>query len=161
MPSVNDVTLRSRHVGLLIGTLTLILTAAAAHADCATFEIVGDGIPVPLSQQRADPEAGRQVAADRQRGDCSICHRLPLPNARFHGNVGPDLTTIGARLTQPQIRLRVVANRALNPESVMPDYCMSRDRHRVAEPFEGKPILTAREIEDIVAWLGTLDGSEP
>ncbi|MCC5888011.1 MAG: sulfur oxidation c-type cytochrome SoxX [Gammaproteobacteria bacterium] len=141
--------------------LLLTLAAGAARADCATFEIVGDGIPLPLSQQTADADAGRQAAADRQRGDCSICHQLPLPNARFHGNVGPDLSAIGARLTPPQIRLRVAANRHLNPESVMPDYGISRDRHQVAEAFAGQPILTAREIEDIVAWLASLDGSEP
>ena len=149
---------RCLHAGLLA---LCALAAGAAMADCATYEIVGDRIPLPLSEHPGNAAAGRQIAADRQRGDCSICHRLPLPNDRFHGNVGPDLTTIGSRLTTAQIRLRVAANRHFNPESVMPDYCRSRGRHQVASAYKEQPILTAQEIEDIVAWLSSLDGSPP
>ncbi len=148
---------RTRHGGLLL----LALLASGAGADCATFEIVGDGITLPLGGQTGNPEAGRRVAAERQRGDCSICHQLPLPNDHFHGNVGPDLTAISTRLTPAQIRLRVAANRQMNPESVMPDYCSSRGRHEVAGPYAGEPILTDQEIEDVVAWLSSLDGSAP
>lgn len=146
---------------LRAGLLSSALLAGGAFADCASFDIVEDGIPTALAGQPGNPAAGRQVAADRQRGDCSICHRLPLPNRRFHGNVGPDLSAIGARLTPAQIRLRVAANRHLNPESVMPDYCTSSGRHRVASRHEGQPILSAQEIEDLVAWLSTLEGKAP
>lgn len=141
--------------------LLCVLDISSAGADCATFTIVGDGIPHPLAGHSGSAEAGRRIAADRQRGDCSICHRLPLPNARFHGNVGPDLSAVGARLTPAQIRLRVAANRQLDPESVMPDYCTTGGRYRVADPFVNQPILSAEEIEDVVAWLGSLDGSKP
>lgn len=137
------------------------LAAGPALAGCAAFEIMGDGIPHPLGGQSGTADAGRQVAADRQRGDCSICHRLPLPNARFHGNVGPDLTLIGARLTASQIRLRVASNRRINPESVMPDYCTSSGRHQVASAYADQPLLSDQEIEDVVAWLSSLDGREP
>lgn len=146
----------------LEGALLLcVLDISSAVADCASFTIVDDRIPRPLAGHNGSAEAGRRVAADRQRGDCSICHRLPLPHARFHGNVGPDLSAIGARLTSAQIRLRVAANRQLNPESVMPDYCTSGGRYRVAGPFVNQPILSAAEIEDVVAWLSSLEGSEP
>lgn len=146
---------------LLLAGLLLAAVASGARADCASFDIVDDGIPSALGGEIGHPAAGRQVAADRQRGDCSICHRLPLPNRRFHGNVGPDLSAIGTRLTPAQIRLRVAANRHLNPESVMPDYCRSSGRHRVASRYAEQPILSAQEIEDVVAWLSSLNGSEP
>lgn len=156
--SVSEI--RQRVLGSLV-LLALATASADDSADCASFDLVGDGIPQPLGERVGNPAAGRQVAADRQRGDCSICHQLPLPHARFHGNVGPDLSAIGARLTPAQLRLRVAANRHLNPESVMPDYGLSRGRHDVATAFEDRPILTDQEIEDVVAWLSTLDGSGP
>jgi len=146
---------------LQAGLILLAVTTSGTHADCATFEIIDDGIPSPLGGLAGEPAAGRQVAADRERGDCSICHRLPLPHDRFHGNVGPDLRTVGARLTAAEIRLRVAAHRHFNPESVMPDYCTSDGRHRVASRYADQPILSAQEIEDVVAWLGSLDGSQP
>ena len=149
-------TRRLMHAALLSSALA----ASVALADCAPFEVVGDGIPSPLGGHTGSSEAGRDVAAARQRGDCSICHRLPLPNARFHGNVGPDLTAIGSRLTAAQIRLRVTANRHFNPESVMPDYCTGHGRHEVASAYTDQPILTAQEIEDLVAWLSSLDGGD-
>lgn len=145
---------------LYAGVLLLVVAGGGTRADCASFDIVGDGIPTPLGGQTGRPASGRQVVADRQRGDCSICHRLPLPQHRFHGNVGPDLSAIGARLTPAQIRLRVAANRHVNPESVMPDYCTSSGRHQVARRYADQPILSAQEIEDVVAWLSSLEGSE-
>lgn len=160
MPSVTDPVATWQPL-LQAGLLLSALAAGSALADCASFEIVDDGIPAALAGHVGQPEVGRRIAADRQRGDCSICHGLPLPQRRFHGNVGPDLSAIGARLTPAQIRLRVAANRQFNPESVMPDYCTTSGRYRVASPYVGQPILSAAEIEHLVAWLSSLDGSAP
>lgn len=141
-------------------TLAAMLAAAGAAGDCATFASNGDRIEAPLAGIEGDAAAGAQVARDRQRGDCTICHQLPLPDAQFHGNLGPDLRTVGARLSAAQIRQRVAANRQLNPESIMPDYCLTADRYRVARAYRDRPILSAREIEDLVVWLSTLGNPE-
>ena len=75
---------------------------------------------------------------------------------RFSGDVGPSLAGVGARLTEAQLRLRVADNLRVNPASVMPSYYRTDGLDRVAATYAGKPILTAQEIEDVVAWLVTL-----
>lgn len=149
--------MRERAAALI---LTLLLGAGPAMADnCAQFEIVGDRIPAPLGGLTGDARNGPPVALGRARGDCTICHRMPLPNRQFHGSVGPALDTVGARLDAGQLRLRIAAPKRLNPNSLMPAYCTTGGRHRVALGFIGKPILDAQQIEDLVAWLATLDGT--
>lgn len=135
--------------------------ADSASAHCAPLEVRGDAIPEPLLGLTGDPARGRRVAMAREGGDCTLCHRLPLPGRRFHGTVGPPLGAVGTRLTPGQLRLRIAAGRLLMPASVMPEYCRVGDRHRVAGPWQGAPVLTAQQIEDLVAWLGTLDGKAP
>lgn len=143
--------------------LLAVLLAGAVQADCAPFVVTGDAIDTPLVPVIGRVEKGAQIAADRQRGDCVICHELPLPERRFHGNVGPSLVAVGNRLSPGQIRLRVAAPRLLHPQSIMPDYCRVAGRHRVAAPYQDRPILTASEIEHLVAWLATLqkEGGAP
>lgn len=141
--------------------LTILLgCAAAAHADCAPLLFDGDGIPAPLLGLEGDPERGRAVATAADRGDCTICHGLPVrePDSHFHGNVGPPLHGVGARLTEAQLRARIAAPKHLDPSTVMPAYCEAGQRWRVAADRVGEPILTAGEIEDLVAWLATLRG---
>ena len=143
--------------------LALLAATATAGADCAPLRFAGDGIPAPLLGRSGDPERGRRVALDRDRGDCTICHRLPVtdPDPRFHGNVGPSLVGVGARLSPARLRARIAAPKRLNPETIMPAYCTTGDRWRVASEQVGEPILDAGEIEDLVAWLATLRGDRP
>lgn len=148
-----------RSVAALGLALLLTVLVPARAEDCAAFEIVGDRIPEPLDGVRGDAARGPAVALAPDQGDCTICHRLPLPNRQFHGTVGPALDAIGTRLDAGQLRLRIAAPKRLNPSSVMPAYCTTGERHRVALGFVGKPILDARQIEDLVAWLATLDGA--
>ncbi len=141
--------------------LTILLgCAAAAGADCAPLVFEGDGIPAPLLGLEGDPVRGREVATAADRGDCTICHGLPVeaPDPRFHGNVGPPLHGVGARLTAAQLRARIAAPKRLDPHTVMPAYCETGHRWRVVSDQVGEPILSAGEIEDLVAWLTTLRG---
>ena len=94
--------------------------------------------------------------ANRQTGLCLLCHSGPFPEERFQGNLAPDLTAVGARLSEGQIRLRIVDSAKINPQSIMPAYYKSEGLARVAPAFRGKTVLTAEQIEDIVAYLTTL-----
>jgi len=94
--------------------------------------------------------------ANRQAGLCLLCHSGPFPEERFQGNLAPDLTAVGARLSEGQIRLRIVDSAKINPQSIMPAYYRSEGLARVAAAFRGKTVLTAEQIEDIVAYLTTL-----
>lgn len=87
---------------------------------------------------------------------CLLCHSGPFPEERFQGTLAPDLNGIGARLSEGQIRLRIVDPARFNASTIMPAYYRSEGLVRVAPSFKGKTILTAEQIEDVVAYLATL-----
>ena len=115
-----------------------------------------DALPAPLTATPGDPVRGRAIVADRQRGLCLLCHAAPIPEERFQGNLGPDLAGAGRRWTAAQLRLRLVDGRRLNPDSIMPSYYRTEGLHRVGPAFQGRPVLAAQEIEDVIAYLLTL-----
>jgi sulfur-oxidizing protein SoxX len=114
-----------------------------------------DSIPASLTGAKGDPARGRAIVANRQVGLCLLCHSGPFPEERFQGNLAPDLRS-AARLTEGQIRQRIVDPTKVNPQSIMPAYYRVEGLARVAPAFRGKMVLTAEQIEDIVAYLTTL-----
>ncbi len=137
--------------------VTLFLHGVALGDDqLVRYRIVNGTIPEALTTQPGDPARGRQVVLDRDGGDCTICHAMPLPHREFHGTVGPPLDGIGRRVTPGALRLRLVDPKAFNPETIMPAYYKVAGLHRVLERYRAKPILTAQQIEDIIAYLLTL-----
>ena len=127
--------------------IALLLFAGSAFGN--------DSIPASLTGARGDPERGRAIVANRQVGLCLLCHSGPFPEERLQGDLAPDLRS-AARLTEGQIRLRIVDPARVNPDTIMPAYYRTEGLTRVAPAFRGKTILTAGEIEDVVAWLVTL-----
>jgi sulfur-oxidizing protein SoxX len=115
-----------------------------------------DELPAPLSGAKGDAARGRAIVASRQAGLCLLCHSGPFPEERFQGTLAPDLTGIGSRLSEGQIRLRIVDPGRFNPSTIMPAYFRTEGLARVAPSFKGKPILSAAQIEDVVAYLATL-----
>jgi sulfur-oxidizing protein SoxX len=99
-----------------------------------------------------DPARGRAIAADRTRGLCTLCHAIP-GTAGPQGNLGPSLAGIGARATAGELRQRITDPRALNPATVMPAFGSTTGLVRVGAVWQGRPILSAGEIEDLVAFL--------
>lgn len=120
------------------------------------FAIVGDAIPEPLTDVPGDPVRGRAIVANRQVGLCLLCHSGPVPEERFQGNLAPDLAGAGLRSTEGQLRLRIVDASRLNSATIMPPYYRVDGLNRVASNVRGKPLLTAGQIEDVVAYLATL-----
>ena len=115
-----------------------------------------DEIPTSLTGAKGDPARGRAIVASRQVGLCLLCHSGPFPEERFPGTIGADLNGIAARLSEGQIRLRIVDPSRVNANSIMPAYYRTEGLTRVAPAFRGKTVLTAGEIEDVVAFLATL-----
>ena len=113
-------------------------------------------MPGSLTGRPGDAIRGREIALSRERGNCAICHVIPAPDEQVHGDVGPSLRGIADRLSEGQMRFRVVDERRVNPKSIMPSYFRVDGLKRVAPAYAGKSALTAEEIEDIVAFLGTL-----
>jgi sulfur-oxidizing protein SoxX len=130
-----------------LAALLLLPTAAWAQQE---------SIPQSLSGQPGDPARGRAIVANRTVGLCLLCHSGPIPEERFQGNLAPSLEGAGLRSTPGQLRLRLVDARRLNPDTIMPPYYRMDGLTRVAKNFQGKTILTAQQIEDVVAYLATL-----
>jgi sulfur-oxidizing protein SoxX len=133
--------------------------AAGVHARADAlrpYTIVGDAIPASLTGAKGDPARGRAIVTNRSVGLCLLCHSGPFPDERFQGNMAPDLAGAGARWSEGKLRLRLVDARRLNPTTIMPPYYVVDGMNRVVPPLRGKPILTAEQIEDVVAFLATL-----
>jgi sulfur-oxidizing protein SoxX len=137
-------------------TLLAAFAATAAAQELVRYEVQGDGIQQPLAGLRGDATRGRVIVASRQTGLCLLCHSAPVTEERFQGNLAPDLAGVGARYSEAQLRLRVVDPRRLNPTSFMPAFHSDQHPTRVGAPWAGKPILSAQQVEDVVAWLRTL-----
>jgi sulfur-oxidizing protein SoxX len=125
-----------------------LCAVGAAHAQ--------DAMPDRLTGTRGDPARGRAIVVNRQVGLCLLCHSGPFPEERFQGNLAPDLRGAGTRWTEGQLRLRIVDSSRVNPATIMPAYHRTDGLARVALAWRGKPILTAEQIEDVVAFLTTL-----
>lgn len=132
--------------------MLLVLAAAVAAAQAPP----GDGILQPLTATAGDPVRGRAIVASRQQGLCLLCHSGPFPEERFQGTVATSLAGTGARWTVAQLRLRIVDSRRVNPDTVMPAFHRSDGLQRVGAAWQGKPILDAQQVEDVVAFLATL-----
>lgn len=133
----------------------LVLVANARADGLAPYEITGDGIAKSLTSASGDAARGRALVLARTT-TCILCHSGPFPETRFQGDLAPDLTGTGNRWTVSQLRLRLVDASRFNPDTIMPSYYRDDGFVRVGRNFTGKPILSAAEIEDIVAFLATL-----
>jgi sulfur-oxidizing protein SoxX len=120
------------------------------------YAIAGDAIPAPLTATPGDPARGRAIVVNRRVGLCLLCHSGPFPEEKLQGNLAPDVAGAGARWSAGQLRLRLVDASRLNPDTIMPPYYRVDGLDRVAPALRGKPILSAQQIEDLVAFLATL-----
>ena len=136
----------------------IIMCCVVARADegLRPYIVVGDAIPDSLTGAPGDPARGKAVVTSRQTGLCLLCHSAPLPEEKFQGTIGPDLKGSGSRYSEGELRLRIVDSRRLNPDTIMPSYYRLEGLEKVAPGFRGKTVLSAEQIEDVVAFLKTL-----
>lgn len=139
------------------GALVLALAACAAAAqETAAYTVVADRIEQPLQGLAGDAARGRAIVASRAQGLCLLCHAAPIAEERFQGNLAPDLAGAGARYSAAQLRLRIVDPRRVNPSTFMPAFHSTTNLSRVGGTWQGKVILSAQQVEDVVAYLSTL-----
>jgi sulfur-oxidizing protein SoxX len=130
--------------------------AKASAQSLPPYVVVGDAIPQPLTGAHGDATRGRALVANRQVGLCLLCHTGPFPEEKFQGTLAPDLRGAGSRWSEGQLRLRIVDAARFNPQTIMPPYYRTDGLTRVAPQFAGRTVLTAEQIEDVVAFLVTL-----
>ncbi len=136
--------------------LAFMLAAHAVAAQPVTPQIVDDAIPASLTGKPGDAVRGRAIVANRSIGLCLLCHSGPIAEERFQGDIAPSLAGAGSRWSEGQLRLRIVDGSRLNADTIMPAYYRTGGLQRVARNFEGKTILSAAQVEDVVAYLVTL-----
>ena len=129
-----------------------------AQGEPVRFEAVADAIPRALTSEPGNAARGRSIVVNRDGGACTLCHAVP--GEKNFGNIAPTLAGVGARLSPAQLRLRVADSTRVNPESPMPAYYRTEGLNQVAAVFRGKPLLSAQQVEDVVAWLATLKGPQ-
>jgi sulfur-oxidizing protein SoxX len=139
-----------------IAVILVALGGGASAEELRSYQIVGDAVPSSLTGTPGDAARGRSIVVNRTVGLCLLCHSGPFPEERFQGNLAPDLKGAGARWSAAELRLRIIDSHKLNADTIMPAYYALDGLNRVAPAYRGKPILTAEQIEDVVAFLATL-----
>jgi sulfur-oxidizing protein SoxX len=135
-------------------TAAMLVPCPAGAQALRPYAIVGDAIPEPLTA-RGDATRGRALVVDRT-STCILCHNGPFPEQKFQGDLAPGLAGTGSRWSEGQLRLRLVDGSRLNEATIMPSYYRVDGLSRVGPNWRSKPILSAEQIEDIVAYLVTL-----
>lgn len=146
-----------RHLAFALIVLSTISTAGVRAEDLVAIRVDKDSISKPLTSQPGNPKNGAAVMADRRLGNCLACHKVSqLKSEPFHGDVGPSLDGVAGRWKEEQLRLIVVNPKVLFEDTAMPAFYRTADMHRVRREFQEKPMLTAQQVEDVVAYLTTL-----
>lgn len=151
--------------GLLTASLGVFMATTVAVAKAsdivgpADVEVSAINIDKPLTSQVGDVAEGRKVFADRKLGNCLACHaNTELSEQLFHGEVGPALDGVASRWKPEQLRTIVVnAKIVFTDLTVMPAFYSLDVGENVREDLIGETILTAQQVEDLVAYLGTLN----
>ncbi len=146
----------------IIFAIFILLSACHVAADeyCDWKQDTSDGknaIMQALCGLAGDAGRGRVVAIDRAQGNCLSCHGLPAPEEDFHGQIGPPLYGVAMRYTEGELRMRLVDAAVINPATIMPGFYRDPDdNYRMAEQYTGKTMLSAQQVEDLVAYLLSL-----
>lgn len=140
--------------------------APAAISETAPDDVVFNeyAVEASLTGVAGDAEAGAKVMTNRGQGNCVACHMVgTMPDVPFQGNVGPALYGAGDRWTEAELRGLLVDSKQAFDGTVMPAFYKTSGFIRPGDGYTGKaatdtfgPILTAQQVEDVVAYLLTL-----
>jgi L-cysteine S-thiosulfotransferase len=146
----------ARWTAYLASACLVAIGAGPAGAQALrSFTVVGEAIPASLTGMPGDAARGRALVVERS-STCILCHSGPFPEQRFQGDLAPSLAGTGGRWSEGELRLRLVDASRLNAATIMPSYYRLDGLNRVGPSWRGKPILSAEQIEDILAYLVTL-----
>ena len=116
-------------------------------------KIVNDTIPGSLTDRPGDTERGARIFVDRDAGHCVLCHQIQGVSAEFRAMSARTSARVGERLSPEQLRLRLVDYQQVRPGAVMPSYYRRHDLYNVGSDYVGETVLSAQDIEDLVAYL--------
>lgn len=138
-----------------VALFTSVATAEEVKPTAVSF--VDGTVEQSLTGQPGDPVAGRKVFANRKQGNCLACHtNADLAEESFHGEVGPPMDGVADRWTEAELRGIVTNSKMMFEGTIMPAFYVDNGYERPLDDFAGKSILTAQQVEDVVAYLLTL-----
>lgn len=137
-------------------SVAISTNAMAAEKMMMKYMVKDGAIAKSLTGKPGNVANGRKLAINRKQGNCLACHVMPIPEQPYHGKIGPELNGVASRLSEGEVRLRIVNPKVLNPESIMPAFYRKDGFHRVLKKFKGKTMLSAQQVEDLVAYTMTL-----
>ena len=145
---------------------TITFVAGAALASFATAETVAPAdvqfdeygaVAVSLTGVAGDAANGRKVFMNRKKGNCLACHvNDDMSEQSFHGEVGPELNGVADRWETAELRGIVVNAKKMFDGTIMPAFYRDAGFNRTLKNFDGKSILSAQEVEDLLAYISTL-----
>ncbi|MCY0095624.1 sulfur oxidation c-type cytochrome SoxX [Hoeflea ulvae] len=150
-----------RRMKFTLGAVTALALSTAAFASEVAPDAVDftdDGVTMSLTGVAGDPVAGAETFKSRKLGNCLACHaNSDMSGELFHGDVGPELDGVADRWDEPMLRA-IVANskQIFTDETIMPGFYSLEVGAHLNEDLVGKTILSAQQVEDVVAYLGTL-----
>ena len=141
--------------GLTVFAVLFVATTGLRAQTPLSYQIEQGEISMSLAAE-GDPVRGRAVVLSRESGNCFLCHAFPDADGSPAGNLGPAMSGVGARLNPGQLRLRVVDSSRVNAQTIMPAYYRVEGLTQVAAAYRGKALLSAQQVEDVVAYLAKL-----
>lgn len=143
---------------LAIATMALGGAATAETVAPEKVEIVDMEVTASLTGLPGDATVGRETFADRKKGNCLACHaNADLADQLFHGEVGPELNGVADRWSAEQLRaIMVDSKQVFGEQTIMPGFYTMNVGVNVAEKHQGTTILSAQDVEDVVAYLMSL-----
>ncbi|WP_108881871.1 sulfur oxidation c-type cytochrome SoxX [Anderseniella sp. Alg231-50] len=134
--------------------------APASAGDVAPMDVkfTDDGVQASLTGAAGDVAKGRAVFSNRKQGNCLACHvNAEQKEHSFHGEVGPPLDGVADRYSEAELRAIVInSKKVLTDETLMPGFYSLELGARINKKFADKTILSAQQVEDVVAYLTTL-----
>ena len=149
---------------LTVSLICATMSASAAEVAPTNVKFTDGSIAESLTGVAGDPVAGREVLGSRSLGNCVACHQVTdLSDVPFHGEIGPMLDGAGSRWSDAELRGIVANAKMMFPDSLMPSFYRTDGYTRPGNAFTGEaadstfgPLLTAQQVEDVVAYLATL-----
>ena len=131
--------------------------AAAGPVQPSKVAFDEGSVAASLTGKPGDPVNGREVFKARKLGNCLACHaNSDMKDEQWHGEVGPALDGVAERYDEAQLRGLIVNAKKTFDGTIMPSFYRLENGALTHEKFEGKTILSAEEVEDVVAYLKTL-----
>jgi sulfur-oxidizing protein SoxX len=153
-----------KHTVTAAAVFAVSATLVAAETIAPKNVVYEDGaVSTSLSGQPGDPENGA-VLMNKGAGNCIACHAVTdLAHLQFHGEIGPPLDGAADRWSEAELRGIIADAKVMFEGTMMPSFYRTEGFIRIGDAYTGNalegevaPLLTAQEVEDVVAYLMTL-----